>query len=317
MPIIKSTYKAPLFFLNKHVQTIFSSIFRDKENEFSTRKRIDTPDNDFLDIDVIANGYDKCVVLSHGLEGNSQRAYITNMAKHLFGHGFDICAWNFRGCSGEVNKQLRMYHSGSTEDLDTVVKHLIPQYKEIYLVGFSMGGNLTLKYLGERGSSLSSNVKGAITFSVPTDLLGSCYRLEKWYNKLYMKRFLGNLKTKLVLKKELYPNQISLEGYDEVKSFMEFDDRYTAPIHGFKSANDYYEKSSSKQFISNITVPTLIVNAKDDPFLSKSCFPIDECKASDKVFLEMPKKGGHVGFMIGGGVYWSERRTLEFIRSIT
>lgn len=151
---------------------------------------------------------------------------------------------------------------------------------------------------------------------MPTDLSGSCDRLEKWYNRLYMKRFLANLKSKLIAKQILFPEEISLGNYDLIKSFREFDERYTAPIHGFKSAKDYYEKCSSKQFIPSITIPTLIVNAKDDPFLTKSCFPIDECKNHNNVYLEIPKGGGHVGFIAAGGVYWSEKRTLDFLLNI-
>ena len=316
MPLVSSKYKVPILYLNKHVQTIFPSIFRNKEADFFSRKRIRTVDHDFLDIDLISNGYKKCVILSHGLEGNSQKGYMTNMSNFLMKNGFDVCAWNYRGCSGEVNNQLRMYHSGSTSDLEDVIDYVKSDYDRVYLVGFSMGGNLTLKFLGEKGSDLDHKIKGAVTFSVPTDLSGSCDRLAKWYNRIYMKRFLTNLKNKLIIKQKLFPDQISLENYDSIKSFREFDDRYTAPIHGFKNASDYYEKCSSKQFISFITVPTLIVNAKDDPFLSESCFPIDECKHHKNVYLETPKRGGHVGFFLSGGVYWSEKRTLDFINAI-
>lgn len=316
MPIIKSSYKVPLFYYNRHVQTILPSLFRKTETRMFSRTRIKTSDNDFLDLDLIPNGYKRCVVISHGLEGNSHRSYVTNLAYQLMTSGYDICAWNFRGCSGEINKQARMYHSGSTEDLETVIEYLKPKYDEIYMVGFSMGGNLTLKYLGERRDQLNSKIKGAVTFSVPTDLSASVDKLGKWYNRIYMKRFLNTLKSKLVVKEAIFPNLISVDNYDSIKNFREFDDRYTAPMHGFESANDYYEKCSSKQFIQSISIPTLIVNAKDDPFLTESCFPITECKNSEHVYLEMPKGGGHVGFMIAGGVYWSEKRTLEFLRSI-
>lgn len=286
------------------------------EARIFTRQRIETPDNDFIDLDLVPNGYKKCVILSHGLEGNTHRSYMTNMAQHLMSYGYDICAWNFRGCSGQVNNKLRMYHSGSTDDLDTVVNYVKTKYDQVYMVGFSMGGNLTLKYLGERGSSIDTKIRGAVTFSVPTDLAGSCSQLEKWYNRVYMKRFLKNLKSKLITKQRLYPDQISLDNYDEIKSFRDFDDRYTAPIHGFDNANDYYTQCSSKQYIKDINIPTLIVNAKDDPFLSESCFPIQECENHEKVSLEIPNGGGHVGFILAGGVYWSEKRTLEFFRQI-
>lgn len=313
MPIIESKYKAPLHLSNAHTQTLYPVFFRKIKPNFDYRERITTLDDDFLDLDWVKTKSKKCVILSHGLEGHSKKWYISGMSKYLSQNGYDICAWNFRGCSGEENKTIKTYHSGFTQDLDEVVKHALPHYDEIYLVGFSMGGNLSLKYVGERGENLHSKIKKCVVFSVPTDLKDSCYALMKKSNYIYMKRFLVDLKVKLEEKKKLFPNEISIDKFSQVKSFIDFDNLYTAPLNGFKNSDDYCEKCSSKQFIPNITIPTLIVNALNDPFLQEKCYPIKECVNQSKVFLEMPKSGGHIAFISHGGVYYSEKRTLDFL----
>ncbi len=314
MPIIESDYKAPIYLSNGHTQTLYPTFFRKIKPNFDYRERISTSDDDFLDIDWVKTDSKKCVIVSHGLEGHSKRWYISGMSKHLSQNGYDICAWNFRGCSGEVNKSLKTYHSGFTQDLDEVVQHILPNYDEIYLVGFSMGGNLSLKYIGERSENLNSKIKKCVVFSVPTDLKDSCYALQKKSNLIYMKRFLVDLKGKLEEKKKLYPAEISTENFNEIKSFIDFDNRYTAPLNGFKNSDDYCEQCSSKQFIPSIKIPTLIVNALNDPFLQEKCYPIAECENHPNVYLEMPKSGGHIAFISNGGVYYSEKRTLEFLQ---
>ena len=254
------------------------------------------------------------MILSHGLEGDSSRHYIKGMAKFLSENGYDICAWNYRGCSGEVNIKLRTYHSGSTEDLETVVEKVSKTYDDIILVGFSMGGNLSLKYLGEQKDPLKTKIKKCVVFSTPLDLKGSSITLEKPSNKIYMTKFLTSLKAKIKAKEEQFPSDISLKGYDTIKTFTQFDNRYTAPINGFKNALDYYEKCASINFIKHIKIPTLIVNAKNDPFLSEGCYPMAICEKHEFVTLEMPLHGGHVGFFETGGVYYSEKRALSFLK---
>jgi hypothetical protein len=238
------------------------------------------------------------------------------MAKTFALQDFDVLAWNYRGCSGEINKQLRFYHSGATYDLDEVIKHSIAKgtYTKIYLIGFSLGGNLTIKYLGERRTN--PIIKKAITFSVPMHLHSSCIQLSKPSNFLYSKRFLKSLKTKVKAKGKHFA-EIDVAKLDSITSLIQFDDLYTAPLHGFKSAIDYYTQSSSLQFLKAITIPTLIVNAANDPFLSDECFPVELLKDHTFVKLEIPERGGHVGFALfnRNGVYWSEQRALDFITS--
>lgn len=317
MKRIQDHYVSPSLLFNGHLQTIYPSLFRKVVVPYQ-RERIVTEDGDFLDLDWLANGQDKLVVLSHGLEGNSTRAYVTGMSKLFHENNYDVLAWNFRGCSGEMNRQLRFYHSGATDDLDTVVKHALSKgkYKEIYLIGFSLGGNLTLKYAGELGKLLPSEVKKVIAFSVPLDLYSSCIQISRPGNWVYSQRFLKSLKKK-VTDKAVAMKEIDIDGLNKIKSIIAFDDRYTAPIHGYKDAVDYYTQCSSLYFLDRITVPALIVNAMNDPFLSKECFPTETLKDHPFVCLETPREGGHCGFALfnQNGVYWSELRALDFIQA--
>ena len=318
MPIIeRSSYHAPFLCSNGHVQTMLPSLVRRPHNVLYQRERIDTPDDDFLDIDWSRTGSRKLAVLSHGLEGDSHRHYMLGMAMMLNRHGWDAAAWNYRGCSGEMNRQLRMYHNGSIDDLDCVVQHALRTgaYETVALVGFSLGGNLTLVYLGSQGTKLDARIQRAVVFSVPCDLRASARELAKRRNVFYMRQFLRSLHDKIKAKTKLFPGMIQDEGFHRIRNFKDFDDRYTAPIHGFKDAEDYWRSCSSGQFIPNIRVPTLIVNALDDPFLAGACYPVQEASASGSVFLEMPQSGGHVGFVqcARDKHYWSEARALEFL----
>lgn len=319
MPVIKSDYKAPFYLFSRHLQTILPALFRKVGNVVYDRQRILTPDNDFLDLDWSRVSSDVLVILSHGLEGNTQTGYIKGMVKALNNHGWDALAWNYRGCSGEINQQHRFYHSGETGDLHYVIEHCIAmnKYSRIFMIGFSIGGNITLKYLGEQSDKISPIIKKAVVFSVPTDLAAGAKHLAKFQSKVYMNRFLASLHLKLKAKAEVMPDKISLKEFDGIKNFYEFDERYTAPIHGFKNAEEYWKENSSKQFIKRIRIPTLIVNAKNDPFLTPECFPIKEVDNHPLVFLEMPETGGHVGFYrkCADGTYWSEHRAIEFLKN--
>lgn len=313
---LMTSYRAPFLLLNKHLETIYPSLLRKVQTKAYSRERITTPDNDFLDLDWLKQGSKKLIILSHGLEGNSQRSYIKGMANIFYNHGFDVLAWNFRGCSEEMNRTLRFYHSGATDDLDLVVDHVISVgYTEISLIGFSLGGNLTLKYLGEKATTLHPFIKSSVTFSVPLNLHSSCIEISRPSNWIYNKRFLKSLALK-VRNKSKHISGLDTRALDTIKTLLEFDNKYTAPIHGFKDAIDYYEQCSAIHFISSIDRPTLIVNALNDPFLSRDCYP---SHLHDHPFLkfEYPNRGGHVGFALfnQNGLYWSELRALKFILS--
>ena len=315
MPLIETDYKPPLFFKNRHVNTIYSSLFRKTKPLSFKRKRIETLDEDFLDIDLIENGSRKIVILCHGLEGSSDSKYIQATAKLLSLNGYSVAAMNYRFCSGEINRQLVTYHSGKTDDLHNVINFVLPNYDSVYLVGFSLGGNLILKYNGDSLFSLSPKIKANVAISVPVDLKGSSISLKRFENILYRWRFLRTLSKKMHLKHQQFPNELDVAPLKKVKTLTDFDDFFTSKINGFKDAEDYYLKVSSKQFIPNISKPTLLINALDDPFLSESCFPISEANENSNFFLMTPFHGGHVGFISKGVFYWSEIQILNFLNS--
>lgn len=313
MPLVTSQHKPPFYLFNGHIQTIVPSLFRQVEGVTYQRERLTTPDADFIDADWSRVKSRSLAILSHGLEGDSHRPYIKGMVKALNDRGVDALAWNYRSCSGEPNKLLRSYHLGASDDLDFVVRHALERgnYEQVYLIGFSAGGNISLKYLGEEPNQVPSEVKRASVFSVPVDLKGSAQRISK----IYTRRFLKSLGQKLEQKRAMYPDSLDLTDYSLYWSFPEFDDKYTAPLHGFENADDYYKRSSSKQFLTSIQVPTLLVNAKNDPFLAKSCFPFEEAEKNPYLYLETPEAGGHVGFAedFRNDIYYSEARAVRFL----
>ena len=318
MPVIPSSYhSSPFYLFNGHLQTIIPGLFRRVNHIAYRRERIFTADGDFLDLDWSAASGKALAIISHGLEGSSDRPYIKGMVRAMNQAGIDALAWNYRSCSGESNKVLRSYHMGATDDLQQVVAHVLGQhkYQVLYLIGFSAGGNITLKYLGEDPASLPPQIKRAAVFSVPCDLKSCSDTLSRPENRIYLRRFLKSLKGKLILKAKDFPDHLDLAGYEQLRTFPDFDDRYTAPIHGFKDAAEYYARCSSKQFLAHIRIPTLMVNAQNDPFLSQACFPVAEAEANPYLYLEIPKTCGHVGFTQSfmANEYYSEKRAVEFL----
>jgi len=319
MPSLKSDYSPPPFFNNGHLQTIFASVGRRIRDIRYQRERIATPDKDFLDLDwsrVDGKPAKRLVILSHGLEGRSAQPYMLGMARAMNRQGWDALAWNLRGCSGEPNKLLRTYHSGASEDLSVVVDHVLKKYRyrSVALIGFSLGGNITLKYLGENGAHLDPRVQRAVAFSVPCHLKSSALHLDRLSNKLYLGLFLVSLASKIRMKRKVLPGQVPTGKL--TTSFREFDDLYTAPINGFKDAEEYWKKSSSEGYLAGIRIPTLLVNAADDPLLPERCYPRAQARKNPNLFLEIPKSGGHVGFVAFNrlGEYWSETRAVSFLQ---
>ncbi|WP_223552020.1 YheT family hydrolase [Aestuariivivens sp. NBU2969] len=318
MPVLETTYKPPFYFKNGFVSTVYSGLFR-RVSLKQERERMILSDGDFLDLDWSYSKVTskKLIILLHGLEGHGQRPYVTGPAKLLNENGIDAVCVNLRGCSGEQNLKYYSYHSGSTEDLIAVILHAIKtkQYAEIYLKGISLGANLILKYLGE-GNVVPPEVKAALAISAPCDLYGSCKMLHKFKNKLFHDRFLRDLLARLKDKQKRFPKELSLKTLLNIKTLRDFDEVYTSKAHGFKGALDYYEKCSSSQFLPNINIPTLIINALNDSFLSPECYPVREAKNNINLYLEMPKYGGHVGFIDKVNVYYNEKRTLDFIKTM-
>jgi predicted alpha/beta-fold hydrolase len=310
----ENDYHPPFPFTSSHFSTVYPTLLRGMDELPYLREELTTPDGDFIHVDWLKNSRSNLVIICHGLEGSSSSKYAAGMAKMFGERGWSVAAMNFRGCSGVPNRLPSFYHSGLTQDLNLVVADALEKdYRRIALVGFSLGGNLVLKYLGEKLFEEAERVTRAAVFSVPVDLKDSSVQLKKRKNYIYTKRFLLKLGKKLKAKKELFPEKMDLEPLKNIKNLMEFDDLYTAPLHGFQDAEDYYAKNSSKQYLGGISVPVLLANAKNDPFLGPECYP-EEIAASHK-FLELmiPEYGGHVGFYQPGGVYFSEKAAYDFI----
>ncbi|MFC5412925.1 YheT family hydrolase [Larkinella bovis] len=327
MPLLSpSDYRSPAHLWNGHLQTIIPALFRKVEVPY-VRERIDTPDDDFLDLDWsfsegkhggAAPSSSGLTILSHGLEGDSRRQYLAGMVRHLTANGFDCLAWHYRSCSGEMNRQVRFYHLGETTDLQLVINYALQKgYRHINLMGFSAGGNITLKFLGEQGEAIHPAIEKAVVFSVPLHLTTAARRLEAWDSQIYNKRFNRTLKRKVFTKAALMPGTIHTEGLQKVRTLREFDNLFTARLHGFRDAEDYYQQSSALQYLDKIAISTLIVNAKNDPFLSRECFPEELGRRLPNVWMEFPAQGGHCGFTPVGhpkDVYWSEDRALRFLK---
>lgn len=284
-----------------------------------TRTRIKTKDQDFLDLDWAINGNKKLLILGHGLEGSSNSTYTLGLAKNAIKNGYDVLAINWRGCSEEDNLRFESYHTGKSSDLKEIINHVLSNYSypSIYYCGFSMGGNIGLKYAGEMANNIDHRIKSFCAISTPVDLESSSYQLAKNKNKIYMFRFLRTLKKKYLNKVRKFPNQeLNTKKILASKTFLEFDEYFTAPTNGFSGARDYWTKSSSKPYLEKIKVPTLIINALNDPFLAPKCFPYEEAAANPQLTLETPKYGGHVGFIESPfqmEMTWAEKKVLYFL----
>jgi len=301
-----------------HRQTLVPHLLRRGPAVAYRRERLDLPDGDFLDLDWIdGDDASRVAVVAHGLEGSTQRAYVRGMAAALAADGWSVCAWNLRGCSGEPNRLLRAYHSGATDDLDAVVRHVTARgATRIGLVGFSLGGNLTLRWLGEQGAGVPPEVVGAVGVSVPVDLAGASRAMERGLRRVYVRHFLRKLSAKAHQKAGAFDGAPDAARARAARTFHAFDDGFTAPIHGYASADDYYARASARPLLTSIAVPTLLVNALDDPFLGPSCYPSAEAAANPLLTLLTPRTGGHVGFLQRDGRYWSEDVAVRFLRAV-
>ncbi|MDA9316321.1 alpha/beta fold hydrolase [Polaribacter sp.] len=319
MPLLNSTFFPTLPFRNSHFNTIYRALFM-KENVTYSRKRVSTWDHDFIDLDFSLVGSKTLVILIHGLEGSSQSKYMLAATSEFNNEGIDIVAFNLRSCSGEDNLLLQSYHSGKTDDVHFIVNHIIENYsyENIVLAGYSLGGNLTLKYMGEFAKTNSPKIKCAIAISVPIDLASSGVAMSTLKNKVYMESFLKTLRLKIVEKAHKFPEfNLNKDLLFKAKTFKEFDAIYTAPVFGFSGPEDYWKKASSKPYLSSIETPTLLITSEDDPFLGEACYPVKEAKASKNFYLEVTKYGGHVGFISSFSMYqnrWLENRMINFIK---
>ncbi|MCB0706848.1 MAG: alpha/beta fold hydrolase [Saprospiraceae bacterium] len=318
MPRVSNTnYQVPPFLKNPHLNTLYAAIFRKVTDLHYQRQRVETPDGDFLDLDWSSIGADRLILVLHGLEGSANRPYVRGMIKYFNQHGWDGVGMNFRGCSGVLNRKIPTYHMGSTGDLAFVVEQIqaLDRYREVVIAGFSLGGNVVLRYLGEQGQHLPKIVGKGVAFSVPCDIKSSNEEINKWYNALYLDRFLKSMNKKMEAKAASFPAFNASPFGRRARSFNEFDEWFTAPMNGFKNAVDYWTKAASLPVLSQINVPTLLINAKDDTFLAENCYPYELAAENRHLYFECPPHGGHVGFVEfkTKGAYYTDRRALEFI----
>lgn len=315
--IIESPFRPAWWLRNCHAQTIWPALFRRSPHVETGRERLRLPDNDFIDLDWTTGKDGPVVIVMHGLEGSIHSQYAKGLLSALHRHGYRAVLMHFRGCSGEHNLMARSYHSGETTDLRFVIASIRDRFPDsgLALVGFSLGGNVVLKYLGESRSD--SDIDTAVAVSVPFDLAEGARRLNRGFSKLYQWHLLNRLQNKVV-DKFRYRDDAPFDLHDVTcwNDFSSFDTHVTAALHGFRDSNDYYSQSSSRPFLRRIETPTLILHSLDDPFLSPEAIP-DENEISNQVTLELSKKGGHVGF-ISGKIpwrprYWVEERVPEFL----
>lgn len=323
MPFFKCTpYRCPFLLRGEHVETIVPNLSRRRFRVDYRRERVELEDGDFIDLDFAKNvsseSSDTCVLALHGLEGSSDAPYVKSLAKALKGLPWDLVAMNMRGCSGEDNRSVRFYHSGETGDLREALRFLDGKYRRVFLFGFSLGGNVVLKYLGESPAEVSSLVSGAVAISAPVDLEGSALKIGEKGNRVYMRRFIRLLSEKVEAKAQVYPEELDAKGVRNLQSFQAFDGRYTAPLNGFESAEDYWRKCSASNWLEDIRVPSLLINARNDPFLSEGCFPEDAVRENESLYSVFTDKGGHLGFPAWrrNGQAWHEAVALGFLKGI-
>jgi len=326
--LIQSQFKPAWWLNNPHLQTLYPALFRKPPAPVLKRERLITDDNDFIDIDFCEdekNPQQALVILLHGLTGSSQSKYIKGLQQALLKQGLGSVALNFRGCSGEYNHSSRCYHSGETGDIDFLYRTLRAREPDIPMaaVGFSIGGNVLLKWLGEQGSHI--DLFAATAVSVPLVLSTCADKLDNGFSKLYRASLLRELKEYVRLKQQ-HLEALGKSGeaeilreigdLDSITSFWQYDDRVVAKLYDFANVDDYYRRSSSRQFLQAIAVPTLLIQAQDDPFMTPEVIP-ELAELSSSVSLEITSAGGHVGFITGNNPlqagYWLEQRIPEFL----
>ena len=301
-------YASPWWLPGGHLQTIWPVLARPPRPALE-RERWDTPDGDFIDVDWAGpRDATRLLVLFHGLEGGSDSHYARALAAAAPAAGWRIAIPHFRGCSGEPNRTARAYHSGDSEEVDWIVRKL--SHPALYPVGVSLGGNALLKWLGERGEEAGRIVRRAAAISAPLDLGAAGRALDRGLNRLlYTRHFLTTLKPKSMAKLEVFPGLYDGARVLSARTFKEFDDLVTAPLHGFRDADHYWSAASSGAFLERIRVPTLVVNARNDPFLPEEELVAAARKAAPAVLLEFPRTGGHAGFRHG----WLAQRLFRFL----
>ena len=304
----------------RHLQTIWAGAVRRAPRVPVVRERWELPDGDFLDVDVLAaDETAPRVIVLHGLESSSRSSQVRGILLEAQRRGWGGVAMNFRGCSGEPNRLQRSYHGGDTADLAWVIAQVRAQHPSspLVCVGFSIGGNVLLKYLGEQGEALPEQIKAAVAVSAPLDLARTADALQHGFSRGYGQRLAESLKAKTFLKLKKYTDLVDPKALRAVHSVAAFDELVTAPVHGFKNAADYWAKSSSINFLPRIRRPTLLINARNDPFLPSTVLPLQAVSENRFLSAEFPASGGHLGFLEGAfpgfSRAWAEPRAVAFL----
>jgi len=316
------SYRPAWWIPGPHARTLWGKFLRPRAPLVARVERWPTADDDFLDIHRLdaPRGAPRLLIL-HGLEGTVRSHYAVGLMDEARRRGWAADLLIFRSCGDEPNRALRSYHSGETTDLDAVVRRLIAEEPErpLLLAGVSLGGNVLLKWLGEQGSGAPEQVKGAAAVSVPFDLARGSRRLNRGFSRIYQAHFLRTLRRKALIKSERFPHVLQADDVRRAKTLYEFDDLVTAPVHGFRDADDYYQQSSSLRWLARIRTGTLLLSARDDPFLPPEVLDEVRIIARDNpaLHLEFVEHGGHVGFIAGRlpwrPVYYAEQRVGEFL----
>lgn len=305
-----------------HAQTIWGKLFRREPAQPTEVERWDTPDGDFIDIHRLKTpAADTRLLLLHGLEGTIRSNYAQGILGEARRHGWAADMLIFRSCGGELNRTKRFYHSGETTDLAFVIDRILTEFprQSIVLAGVSLGGNVLLKYLGECGLNVPTQIEAAAAISVPFDLSRASRHIDRGFARLYQRHFIKSLKRKAAEKLERFPDLVAADRLARVHTMYEFDDLMTAPLHGFADARDYYSRSSSLGWIDRISIPTLLLSSVDDPFLPPEVLDEVHAIAQDNpaLQLEFTLKGGHAGFVSGRNpfhpFYYAERRACAFL----
>lgn len=313
---------------NPHTQTVLGARVRKQNGITFRRERVDLPDGDFIDLDYadVENatwaqlGDSKpIVIMIHGLEGNARSGPAHEIYRYLSRRGVRCLGMNLRSCSGELNRTARLYHAGATDDIAYIHQWVENKFPGVPIgfVGISLGANMLLKYLGENGAALQERVLAAVAISPPFDLLKGNDVMAKGAGLMYARYMLRSLKAKVRGLAPLIADKVDLSQLDKTATFFDFDDRYTAPLHGFAGAEEYYSTQSSKNFIPDIRVPTLLLRAQDDPFFDPDDIPYDAVDINPVLYGGFPAHGGHVGFIEGAlpnqYTYWAERQAARFL----
>lgn len=309
-------YRAPKWLPGGHVQTLYPLLIKAAPPAYR-RERWETPDGDFVDLDAVdGDAGQPLLVLFHGLEGSSTSHYATSLMHAVRARGWSGLVMHFRGCSGELNRLPRAYHSGDSDEVDWVLRRLRQKFprRAIHAVGVSLGGNALLKWLGEREFLAGDVIQSAASVCAPLDLAACGHRLGRGFNRIYTRHFLQTLKKNAAEKLARFPGLFDGRRMAAARNLYEFDDTVTAPLHGFRGADDYWRRASAKPFLRGIRIPTLLLAAQNDPFLPAHALPRTD-EVSPQVQLELPHDGGHVGFVTGslpGRLDWLPQRLLHF-----